>query len=184
MRLRIASLRRAVKGDLRIEFVQQDLTSFGGLELLRRYFQLLDLHRRIRQAFSAYGLGGGAVVEELRLIQAGMRVGQDRVGTRPFPGWKWRSPGSPGAQSSLDPPSCCCIFLDESLEAGALIAPCETESVGIVLECVVPANAPNRSRGCRIPKRAVRDPRQSQPIDQGKHPCLLRSAAFRERMRR
>ncbi len=58
MRLRIASLRRAVKGDLRIAFVQQDLTSYGGLELLRRYFRLLDLHRRIRQAFSAYGLGG------------------------------------------------------------------------------------------------------------------------------
>lgn len=58
MRLRIASLRRPVKGDLRIEFVQQDLTSYGGLELLRRYFRLLDLHRRIRQAFSAYGLGG------------------------------------------------------------------------------------------------------------------------------
>ncbi len=58
MRLRIASLGRRVKGDLRIEFVQQDLTSYGGLELLRRYFRLLDLHQRLRRAFSAYGLGG------------------------------------------------------------------------------------------------------------------------------
>jgi len=58
VRLRIASLRRAVKGDLRIEFVPQDLTSYGGLELLRRYFRLLDLHRRLRDAFRAYGLGG------------------------------------------------------------------------------------------------------------------------------
>ena len=58
MRLRIASLRRAVKGDLQMEFVRQDLTSYGGLELLRRYFRLLGLHRRIRQAFHAYGLGG------------------------------------------------------------------------------------------------------------------------------
>ena len=58
MRLRIASLRRAVKGDLRVEFVQQDLTSYGGLELLRRYFRLLDLHRRLRETFRAYGLGG------------------------------------------------------------------------------------------------------------------------------
>lgn len=58
MRLKIASLRRVVKGDLQIEFVQQDLTSYGGLELLHRYFRLLGLHRRIRQAFSAYGLGG------------------------------------------------------------------------------------------------------------------------------
>ncbi len=58
MRLRIASLRRVVKGDLRMEFVRQDLTSYGGLELVRRYFRLLHLHRRIRQAFAAYGLGG------------------------------------------------------------------------------------------------------------------------------
>lgn len=58
MRLRIASLRRRVKGDLQVEFVRQDLTSYGGLELLRRYFRLLDLHRRLRRAFSSYGLGG------------------------------------------------------------------------------------------------------------------------------
>ena len=58
MRLRLASLRRVVKGDLRMEFVRQELTSYSGLELLRRYFALLDLHCRIRQAFSAYGLSG------------------------------------------------------------------------------------------------------------------------------
>lgn len=58
MRLRIASLRRVVKGDLPIEFVQQDLTSYAGLELLARYFRLLDLHRRVRDAFRAYDLGG------------------------------------------------------------------------------------------------------------------------------
>jgi hypothetical protein len=40
------------------EFVQQDLTSYGGLELLRRYFRLVDLHRRLRESFRAYGLGG------------------------------------------------------------------------------------------------------------------------------
>ncbi|MFQ5947188.1 MAG: IS1380 family transposase [Anaerolineae bacterium] len=56
--MRIAGLRRVVKGDLPVEFVRQDLTSYGGLELVRRYFRLLDLHGRIRQAFSAGGLGG------------------------------------------------------------------------------------------------------------------------------
>jgi len=35
MRLSVRSLRRVVKGDLLIEFVQQDLTSYGGLELVR-----------------------------------------------------------------------------------------------------------------------------------------------------
>ena len=58
MRLRISSLRRIVKKNLSIEFVQQDLTSYGGLELVRRYFRLIDLNRRIRQSFNAYGLGG------------------------------------------------------------------------------------------------------------------------------
>lgn len=58
MRLRVTSLRRRVKGDLHVEFVRQALTSYSGLELLRRYFALLDLHRRIRQAFSAYRLSG------------------------------------------------------------------------------------------------------------------------------
>ena len=39
MRLTVASLRRVVKADLPIEFVPQQLTSYGGLELLRRYFR-------------------------------------------------------------------------------------------------------------------------------------------------
>jgi hypothetical protein len=58
MRLTVASLRRVVKADLPIQFVAQQLTSYGGLELLRRYFRRLDLPRRMRQAFSGSGLGG------------------------------------------------------------------------------------------------------------------------------
>ena len=53
MRLTVARLRRVVKADLPIEFVPQQLTSYGGLELLRRYFRLLGLHRRIRQAWGS-----------------------------------------------------------------------------------------------------------------------------------
>lgn len=37
MRLSVASLHRVVKCDLRIKFVPQELTSYGGLELLHRY---------------------------------------------------------------------------------------------------------------------------------------------------
>jgi hypothetical protein len=37
MRLSVASLRRVVKRDLAIEFVPQALTSYGGLELRRRW---------------------------------------------------------------------------------------------------------------------------------------------------
>ena len=49
MRLSVDSLRRVVKRDLAIEFVPQRLTSYGGLELLRRYVQRLDLAARLRR---------------------------------------------------------------------------------------------------------------------------------------
>src|SRR5215813_2669581 len=55
MRLSVASLRRVVKGDLRIEFVRQDLTSYGGLELLRRYVRRTGLGERLRTACAALG---------------------------------------------------------------------------------------------------------------------------------
>src|SRR3990170_4753799 len=50
MRLSVASLRRVVKGDLTIQFVPQALTSYGGLELLRRYLRRIDLVGRLRAA--------------------------------------------------------------------------------------------------------------------------------------
>ena len=53
MRLKIRSLRRAVKGDLRIEFVPQRLTSYSGLELLTRYFRTLEVGVRLRRALAA-----------------------------------------------------------------------------------------------------------------------------------
>src|SRR5262247_3971237 len=61
MRLSVASLRRVVKGDLRIEFVRQDLTSYGGLELLRRFVRQLGVNARLCRACAAMGgdYGGG-----------------------------------------------------------------------------------------------------------------------------
>jgi hypothetical protein len=53
MRLKVRSLRRVVKGDLAIEFVPQRLTSYGGLELVRRYFRNLALVARLRTALAA-----------------------------------------------------------------------------------------------------------------------------------
>jgi hypothetical protein len=74
MRLTVARLRRVVKADLPIEFVPQQLTSYGGLELLRRYFRLLGLHHRIRQAFSGYGLGGDYGAGRLITLMIGLFV--------------------------------------------------------------------------------------------------------------
>ena len=55
MRLSVASLRRVVKGDLRIEFVPQDLTSYGGLELLRRYVRRSGVVTRLHAAYAEMG---------------------------------------------------------------------------------------------------------------------------------
>jgi hypothetical protein len=55
MRLSVGSLRQVVKRDLPIEFVPQQLTSYGGLELLRRYVRRLALPRRLRAACAALG---------------------------------------------------------------------------------------------------------------------------------
>ena len=76
MRLSVRSLRRVVKGDLPIEFVQQDLTSYGGLELVRRYLHRLDVMARLRRAVahvpSDYG-GGRLVLLVVALFYVGAR---------------------------------------------------------------------------------------------------------------
>jgi hypothetical protein len=74
MRLTVARLRRVVKADLPIEFVPQQLTSYGGLELLRRYFHRLGLHRRIRQVFAGSHLGGDYGAGRLILLVIGLLV--------------------------------------------------------------------------------------------------------------
>src|SRR5215475_7409341 len=55
MRLSVGTLRQVVKRDLPIEFVPQELTSYGGLELLRRYLQRIDLPGRLRRAVDTLG---------------------------------------------------------------------------------------------------------------------------------
>ena len=60
MRLSVASLRRVVKRDLPIEFVPQQLTSYGGLELLRRYLQRIDLSGRLGRALGKLGSDYGS----------------------------------------------------------------------------------------------------------------------------
>lgn len=76
MRLSVDSLRRVVKRDLAIEFVPQQLTSYGGLELLRRYVQRLDLAARLRRACAALGgdySGASLSLLVLALLYAGAR---------------------------------------------------------------------------------------------------------------
>ena len=53
MRLKVRSLRQAVKSDLAIEFVPQRLTSYGGLELVHRSFRKLAIVARLRTVLAA-----------------------------------------------------------------------------------------------------------------------------------
>jgi len=55
MRLSVGTLRQVVKRDLPIAFVPQRLTSYGGLELLRRYVRQIELPRRLHAACAALG---------------------------------------------------------------------------------------------------------------------------------
>src|SRR2546422_3212656 len=55
MRWSVGSLRQVVKRDLPIEFVAQQLTSYGGLELFRRYARRLGLLPRLRRACAPVG---------------------------------------------------------------------------------------------------------------------------------
>jgi hypothetical protein len=81
MRLKVRSLRQAVKGDLAIEFVPQRLTSYGGLELVQRYFRKLAIIARLRTALAAipsdYGSGRVAL-----LGAGGMHHDHDHPGAR------------------------------------------------------------------------------------------------------
>jgi hypothetical protein len=73
MRLKVGRLRRLVKRDLPIEFGREQLTSYGGLELVRRYFQLIGLNARIRRALGKHA-GGDYGGSHLVLLVIGLLV--------------------------------------------------------------------------------------------------------------
>lgn len=78
MRLRIAALGHTVKRDLPVEFVSQNLTSFSGLELLRRYVRRLELPGRLRRALEGFGGDYGSARLSL-LVMTLLYVGGRRL---------------------------------------------------------------------------------------------------------
>jgi len=78
MRLSVTSLRRMVKRPLHVEFGRQQLTSYSGLELLRRYLRQHELPSRLRAACGATGgdYGGGRLA---LLVLALLCVGARRL---------------------------------------------------------------------------------------------------------
>ncbi|MFQ5924030.1 MAG: IS1380 family transposase [Anaerolineales bacterium] len=72
MRLRISQVRQIFKKDLPVEFTEQNLSSFGGLELFCRYFKLIQLHRRVRDACRAAEVKSDYGCVSLLLVVVGM----------------------------------------------------------------------------------------------------------------
>src|SRR5260370_40893059 len=102
MRLSVDSLRQVVKRDLPIEFVPQQLTSYGGLELLHRYVRRLGLYPRLRRACADlggdYGRGPAAVRPPPRFFHRGRGGGSAKKIARGPP-----PPPPPGALARAPP---------------------------------------------------------------------------------
>lgn len=74
MRLTVARLQRVIKRDLSIQFGCEQLSSYGGLELVRRFFGLIGLKARIQSALAAHQLGGDYGASHLALLVIGLLV--------------------------------------------------------------------------------------------------------------
>ena len=61
-----------IKGDLRIEFGDEKLTSFAGLELVRRFVRALGFASELRRSAQKLGLGGDVSLAQLVLTIVGM----------------------------------------------------------------------------------------------------------------
>lgn len=80
MRLGKRSSQVRVNHDLKIEFAQQKLTSYSGLELLDRFLRGLDLDGRLRRAFAQQRiLGDYALPSMIRLLLGLLWVGGRRL---------------------------------------------------------------------------------------------------------
>ena len=67
MRLRNSEIHDRINGNLSIEFTDQRLTSFSGLELFNRYFRTIGLRDLIKRTFRRSGISGDYKVDELVL---------------------------------------------------------------------------------------------------------------------
>ena len=68
MRLSRADFHSVCKSFFKIEFASQDITAFGGLELIGRYFRLIELGRTVRSVFARYDLGGDYRAIDMMLV--------------------------------------------------------------------------------------------------------------------
>jgi len=80
MRLGNHKIHDRIKSNLIIEFAPQQLTSYSGLELIKRYFRIISLNNRIRRAFRAHELSGDYTVVDMILVFVSLwLVGGERL---------------------------------------------------------------------------------------------------------
>ena len=72
MRLKLSRFRRNFNKDLPIEFTEQNLSSFGGLELFSRYLRRVELSRRVGKACRGKGIRSDYGSVRLVLVLVGM----------------------------------------------------------------------------------------------------------------
>jgi hypothetical protein len=76
-----------IKGDLKLDFGDEKLTSHAGLELLRRFLRGLDFMRTLRSSEARLGIGGDFSLSKVVLtVLAMLWVGAKRVGHLAFMG--------------------------------------------------------------------------------------------------
>jgi hypothetical protein len=70
---------------LKIEFAEQSVSGFSGLELVKRYFRLIRLNSQVRRAFQGYAVAGDySVVQMLLVMMALWLTGGRRLKHIPF----------------------------------------------------------------------------------------------------
>ena len=68
MRLRNHDIHDRINGNLKIEFAEQSVSSYAGLELFKRYFRIIGLNSRVRKAFRAHEFKGDYAVIDYILV--------------------------------------------------------------------------------------------------------------------
>ena len=80
MRIANHKIHQRIKSDLRIEFAHQELTSYSGLELFKRYFRIIQLGNRVKQAFREHEMTGDYTVTDMVMVLVAIwLVGGDRI---------------------------------------------------------------------------------------------------------
>jgi len=68
VRLKNHEIHDRINGNLKIEFAEQQVSSYSGLELFKRYFRIIRLNDQIRQAFKAHDFRGDYGVAQYILV--------------------------------------------------------------------------------------------------------------------